>query len=225
MTTTMNKTDSQLKTDVLNELKWDSNVNETEVGVQARDGIVTLTGNISAYHKKLAALDAAHRVFGVLDVVDEMKIRIPSIWERTDQDIAAAVRDTLKWDVSVPDQKIKSTVTSGTVTLEGVVDNWMERYNAEKAINRLTGVKGVINKLTTAAKAIDAAQVKRDIESALERQTEREAKRLGVAVHDGTVTLTGSVRSWGEKNSAERVAWATAGVRHVNDQTTVDPYL
>jgi osmotically-inducible protein OsmY len=125
----------------------------------------------------------------------------------------------------VPDQKIKSTVTSGTVTLEGVVDNWMERYNAEKAINRLTGVKGVINKLTTAAKAIDAAQVKRDIESALERQTEREAKRLGVAVHDGTVTLTGSVRSWGEKNSAERVAWATAGVRHVNDQTTVDPYL
>jgi len=225
MTMTMIRHDSQIKTDVLNELKWDHTVNETEIGVQVRDGIATLSGHVGAHAKKVAAVAAAHRVFGVLDVVDDMKVRIPSVWERTDQDIASAVRNALIWDVFVPDRKIKSTVTSGAVTLEGAVDNWIERHNAEKAVHRLAGVRDVINKITVAAKAVDASQIKRDIESALERRTEREAKRLSVGVHDGTVTLTGTLRSWGEKNAAEHVAWATPGVRHVNDQTVVDPNI
>jgi osmotically-inducible protein OsmY len=223
-TTTLSKSDIQIKTDVLSELKWDPTVDETEVGVQVKRGVATLTGTIGSYAKRLAAIDAAHRVFGVLDVVDDMKVKLPTVWERTDQDIANAVRNALKWDVTVPDQKIKSTVSKGVVTLEGAVDNWMERYNCEKAIHRLTGVTSVVNKITINYTFVDPGKVRRDIEDALERQTEREAKRLDISVRDGIVTITGSVRSFGEKNAIERVAWATPGVKQVEDKTTVDPY-
>jgi osmotically-inducible protein OsmY len=218
------KSDSQLKSDVLNELKWDAIVDETEVGVQVKNGIVTLTGNLGAYPKKLAAVAAAHRVYGVLDVVDDLRIKIPTVWERTDEDVAKAVRNALQWDVLVPDERITSTVSNGAVTLQGSVDTWMQRYNAENAVQRLTGVKGVINRITFTTKPVSPELVKRQIEEALERQTEREAKRLGVAVQDGVVTLTGTVRSWGEKNAIERVALNAPGVRRINDQTTVDPY-
>ena len=111
MSITTTKSDAQIKTDVVNELKGDPSIDETEVGVQVHNGIVTLTGNISAYAKKVAARDAAHRVWGVLDVVDDMKIRIPTIWERTDEDVATAVRSALKWDVLVSDDKITTTVS------------------------------------------------------------------------------------------------------------------
>ncbi len=224
MTIATTKSDAQIKTDVLNELKWDSTVDETEVGVQVHNGIVTLTGNISAYPKKLAARDAAHRVWGVLDVVDDMKIRIPTIWERTDEDVAKAVRNALKWDVLVPDDKITTTVSNGTVTLQGSVNTWMQRYDTERCVQRLTGVKGVINQITVAGPQVDPTKIKREIEDALERQTEREAKRIGVAVRDGVVTLTGTLRSWGEKNAIERAAYYAPGVRRVDDRTTVDPY-
>ena len=224
MTIATTKSDAQIKTDVLKELKWDPSVDETEVGVQVKDGIVTLTGNISAYPKKLAARDAAHRVWGVLDVVDDMKVRIPTAWERTDEDMAKAVRNALKWDVLVPDDNITTTVSNGTVTLQGSVNTWMQRYDTERCVQRITGVKGVINQITVAAPQVDPTKIKREIEDALERQTEREAKRIGVAVRDGVVTLTGSLRSWGEKNAIERAASYAPGVRRVDDRTTVDPY-
>lgn len=221
---TLNKTDAQIKTDVLNELRWEPDVDETEVGVQVRNGIVTLTGAIGAFAKKLAAIDAAHRVHGVLDVVDDLKVKIPTAWERTDQDIASAVRSALKWDVLVPDERITSTVANGIVTLQGAVENWMQRFNAERCVQRLTGVRSVINHIGVTAPSIDPAKIKREIEDALERQSEREAKRIGVSVHDGVVTLTGTLRSWGERNAIERVASYAPGVRRVDDRTSVDPY-
>jgi osmotically-inducible protein OsmY len=224
MTITTTKSDSQIKTDVLNELKSDPSVDETQFGVQVKNGIVTLTGNVSAYPKRLAARDAAHRVWGVLDVVDNMQIKIPSVWERTDEDLAKAVRHALKWDVFVPDERITSTVSNGTVTLQGSVDYWTERCNAERTVQHLTGAKGVINQITVDTKAIDSALIKRNIEEALERQTERKAKRIGVAVRDGVVTLTGTLRSWGEKSAIERAAYFAPGVRRVEDRTVVDPY-
>ena len=225
MTLATTKSDSQIKADVLNELKWDSTVDETEVGVQVKNGIVTLTGNISAYPKKLAAVEAAHRVFGVHDVVDDMKLRIPSMWERTDADIANAVRNTLKWDVLVPDDRITTTVANGAVTLQGTVDSWAQRQDTERAVQRITGVRGVNNLITVASKPADPRLIKQQIEDALERQAEREAKRIEVSVHDGVATLTGTLRSWGEKNAVERVAVHAPGVRRIEDKTTVDPYL
>lgn len=218
------KSDAQIKADVLQELRWDATVDETEVGVQVHDGIVTLTGNMSSFPKRLAARDAAHRVFGVLDVVDNTQVRIPSAWVRPDEDIAKAVRHALQWDVLVPDEKITSTVTSGTVVLQGSAESWAQRADAERAVHRLTGVKNVVNQILVNVTPVHPTKIKHDIEEALERQAEREAKRIGVTVYDGVVTLTGAVRSWSERNAIERVAGYAPGVRRVEDKTTVDPY-
>ena len=225
MTITATKSDATLKTDVLAELACDTTVDETEVGVQVKSGIVTLTGTLTSYPKKLAAIEAAHRVYGVLDVVDDMKVKIPAIWERTDERLASDVRHALQVDVLAPDQRITSTVSGGHVTLQGTVDLWSDRLNAERAVQRLTGVRGVTNQISVASTGVRADEVKRRIEDALRRQSEREARQLGVTVSDGTVTLSGAVRSWSEKSAAQRTAQFMAGVRRVDDRITVDPYL
>lgn len=218
------RSDAQVKADVLKELKWDTTVSETEVGVQVKDGIVTLTGNVDAYPKRMAARNAAHRVIGVLDVVDELKVRIPTVWERTDEDIAKAVRNALKWDVLVPDDRITTTVSNGTVMLQGSVTTWQQRADAERAITRLTGVRTVTNQLSVTASTLDPAKIKSEIEKALERQAERESRRIAVSVQDGTVTLTGTVRSWGERSAVEQAASFAPGVQRIEDRTVVDPY-
>jgi osmotically-inducible protein OsmY len=224
MTTAIMKTDSQIKSDVLNELKWDSRVDETDVGVQVKEGIVTLVGSVDVYAKKIAAREAAHRVHGVLDVVDELQVKVAGIGAPTDTDIARGVRDALEWDAFVPDEKITSTVSLGIVTLEGVVPTWSQRADAERVVRGLAGVRGVINQITVMAKAVDSSRIKADIEEALERQAEREARRIGVSVKDGVVMLTGRVRSWVEKDTIDRVVGFATGVRRVDDRLIVDPY-
>jgi osmotically-inducible protein OsmY len=222
--TSTTKTDRDIKMDVHEELKWDATVDDTEVGVQVHNGLVTLTGNLDSYAKKLAARHAAHRVHGVLDVVDNTQVKVPVSWARTDEEIAGAVRHALKWDALVPEDRITSTVSSGTVTLQGNVDTWTQRWDAERVVHRLQGVTNVVNLIMVASKPVKADQIKEQIESALERQAHHEAKRIGVTVRDGVVTLTGAVRSWGEKNAIERSAGYALGVRRVDDQTVVDPY-
>jgi len=224
MTTATIKSDSQIKTDVLNEMKWDSRIDETDVGVQVREGIVTLVGTVNVYAKKIAAREAAHRVHGVLDVVDELQVKVPGIGGRTDTEIARAVRDALEWDAFVPDDKITSTVSLGIVTVEGLVQTWMQRADAERVVRGLSGVRGVINQITVAAKPVDSTKIRNEIEEALERQAEREARRIGVSVKDGVVTVTGRIRSWAEKNAIDRVVGFAPGVRRVDDQLIVDPY-
>ncbi len=224
MTTAIIKSDTQIKADVLNELKWDSRIDETDIGVQVRDGVVTLVGSVDVYAKKLAAREASHRVHGVLDVVDDLQVKVPGIGARSDNDIARAVRDALQWDAFVPDEKITSTVAMGIVTLEGMVQTWTQRADAERVVRGLVGVRGVINQISVAAKAADPTRIKNEIEDALERQAEREARRIGVTVKDGVVTLTGRIRSWAEKNAVDRVVGFAPVVRRVEDQMIVDPY-
>ena len=222
--TVQNKSDEKIKSDVLGELRWDTTVDETEVGVQVHGGVVTLTGNIGSYAKKVAARKAAHRVFGVRDVVDNMQVKVPTRWERTDEDIAQAVRSALVWDVLVPDDAITSTVSNGVVTLQGAVESRAERAHAARAVQRLTGVRNVVNHIVVTAKTLEPDELKCQIEEALERQAEREARRIGVTVEGATVMLTGSVRSWAEKNAIERAVSCAPGVRLVEDRTIVDPY-
>lgn len=224
MTTTITKSDTQIKSDVLSELKWDSRVDETEIGVQVKEGIVTLLGTVDVYAKRLAAREAAHRVHGVLDVVDDMQVKVPGTGVRTDTELARAVRDALAWDAFVPDEKISSTVSSGVVTLEGLVQTWTQRADSERVVRGLSGVRGVINQVTVSAKPVDPLRIKNEIEDALERQAEREARRIGVSVKDGVVTITGRIRSWAEKNAIDRVVGFAPGVRRVEDQLIVDPY-
>lgn len=225
MTLTAVKSDREIQQDVLKEFRWDPRVDPTEVGVQVDRGVVTLTGIISSYAKKIAAKEAAHRVAGVLDVVNDLEVVPPTSFTRTDQDIARAVRHALEWDVLVPDAHIHSTVSKGWVTLEGAVERWSHRYDAERAVERLTGVKGVNNQITVRTTVkIDPESVRKSIEDALDRQAHREASRIGVHVKDGVVTLSGSVHSWAEKNAVHNVVGFAPGVRTVDDRLTIDAY-
>jgi osmotically-inducible protein OsmY len=217
------KTDTQLHRDVLEELRWDSRVDETEVGVEVDAGVVTLTGTVTSWAKRLAAQEAVRRVIGVLDVANDIKVKVPGSQARTDTEIAQAVRRALEWDVYVPDEKIASTVADGWVTLEGAVDSWSQRADAERAVRNLTGVKAVINKITvTAAKPV-TQDVRKAIEQALERRAEREAKRIQIDVRDGVATLTGSVHSWAERKSVVAAARFTPCVRNVEDHLRIEP--
>ena len=212
---TMTKADAQIHHDVLEELKWDSRVDETEVGVQVASGVVTLTGSVTSWAKRVAAQEAAHRVIGVHDVANDIKVKTPGGLTRTDTEIAQAVRRALEWDVFVPEDKITSTVTDGWVTLDGAVDTWSQRNDAERAVRNLTGVKLVLNKITVKPTKPVPEDVRRAIEQALERRAEREARRIRVDVKDGVVTLMGAFirgrsasRSWRPPASRPVCRWS-----------------
>jgi osmotically-inducible protein OsmY len=224
MTTTLHKTDAEIKRDVMTELRWDSRVNETEVGVQVKQGIVTLVGKIPTYAEKQAACEAAHRVAGVLDVANDLEVTIQNPWLKTDAEIAQAIRHALEWDAFVPDTKIKSTVATGWVTLEGEVDSATERTDAARVVERLNSVRGVTNNLTVKARTVDAAKIRSSIEEALKRQSEREAKRIDIRVDGSTVKLSGSVHSWAEKNAIEQVACFSPGVSRVENKLVIDTF-
>ena len=215
------RTDEQIHHDVLDELRWDTRVEETELGVEVDKGVVTLTGTVSSYANKVAALEAAHRVSGVLDVANDIQVKIPGGFTRTDTEIAQAVRGALEWNVLVPDQQIRSTVADGWVTLEGVVAYLSEREDAERAVLNLSGVRGVVNKLVVNPRDVAPTDVRMVIEDALERRADREADRIGVNVSDGTVTLSGSINSWEEKRAIVGAVSHAPGVVAVRDHLTI----
>jgi osmotically-inducible protein OsmY len=223
MAQAIKKTDTQIHHDVLEELQWDSRVDEKEVGVQVAGGVVTLTGTVTSWAKRMAAQEAAHRVIGVLDVANDIQVKALGGLVPTDTEIAQAVRRALEWDVFVPEEKITSTVTGGWVTLEGTVEGWSQRNDAERAVRNLTGVKSVVNKITVMPPNAVTEDVQKAIEQALERRAEREARQIRVDVRDGTVTLTGSVHSWAERKSVLAAARFTPGVRTVEDHLRTEP--
>ena len=219
------KTDNEVKQQVLRELKWDSRIVWAQVGVEVIEGVVTLTGVMSSYAKKLAAQEAAHRISGVLDVANDVEVRPDGVFVRNDADIARAVRHILEWDALVPDERIKSTVSDGWVTLEGEVDFWHQREDAERTVLRLEGVIGVLNEITVAPKTVDPMELREEIEYALERRADREADHLRIEVNDGAVDLFGRVHSWQEKRAVLGSISHAPGVCAVRDHLRVDPYF
>jgi osmotically-inducible protein OsmY len=219
------KSDSEIKQQVLREMKWDSRITWSEIGVEVFEGVVTLTGNVNSYAKKHAAQEAAHRIEGVLDVANEIEVRPKGDFTKTDLDIALAVRHVLQWDALVPDEQIQSTVSDGWVTLEGDVNFWLERQDAEQAVLRLEGVIGVVNKITIAPQTVNAEDLRQEIECALERRADREADRLRIEVHDGAVDLFGRVHSWQEKRAVVGSISHAPGVTALRDHLRIDPYF
>lgn len=217
------KTAAEIQQDVIRELKWDSRVDETDVGIEVDNGVVTLTGTVGAWGKRVAAEQAAHRVRGVLDVANDIEVKIPGTGARTDTEIAQAVRNALVWDVFVPDTRIQSTVSSGVVALRGDVDSWLQRDDAERAVRNLAGVRGVSNEIVVKPPKVAASEVRKAIESALDRQAEREAEKIRVEVQDGAVKVFGTVTSWAEHQTVLGAAKGTPGVRSVEDKLRVEP--
>ena len=217
------KTDLELQRDVQEELNWEPSVNAAGVGVIVKDGVVTIEGRLDSLAEKWAAERAAKRVAGVKALAVEVEVVPPGPSERTDADIARAAEYALQWSVWVPVDHIKVMVEKGRVTLEGQVDSEFQRIKAENAIRRLKGVKGILNEVTVKPLA-KPTDVKAKIEAAFKRSAILEAQRIVVKSDGATVTLTGSVRNWAERNEAERAAWAAPGVTKVNDFITTVGY-
>jgi osmotically-inducible protein OsmY len=220
------ESDGAVQRDVLRELAWDPRVEQAGIGVEVRHGVVTLTGTVSSWGKRLAAEEAAYRVAGVLDVADDIEVKIPGGLARTDAEIAEAVRHALIWDVFVPDQRIRSTVTNGWVTLDGQVDFWAEREDTERVVRNLMGVRGVTNRIavTVTPPRELPADVRRAIEEALGRRAHRHAGRIRVDVAGSRVALSGRVRSWEERRAITGAARLTPGVETVEDQLEIDHF-
>jgi len=220
-TKTMLASDKDLQQDVLDELDWDPEVAVTDVGVEVDDGVVTLTGTVDSYAKKAAAERAALRVGGVRAVANDIQVKLPGTWSRTDTDIAKAVADALEWNSSVPVEAIDVKVENGRVTLRGEVDWNFERQAAENAARRVTGVKSVVNMITIKSRQVSPEQIRTSIERALVRSAQVDADHIRVRVDGGHVTLSGTVHAAVEKREAENAAWRAPGVTSVTNEIQV----
>lgn len=218
--TSETRTDAQIQSDVLAELKWEPRVQPNEIGVAVKNGVVTLTGSVDSYTKRWAAEDAAHRVRGVKAVANDIEVRLSSDDKKTDADLAEAVVRALEWDAFVSIDDLDVTVEKGWVTLKGQVEWQYQKQDAERVVRRLTGVTGVTN-LITVKPRVAASELQQKIEKALIRSVETDAKRITVEVDGDSVILMGTVKSWAEREEAERAAWGAPGVASVDNRITI----
>jgi osmotically-inducible protein OsmY len=208
---------------VQEELEWEQSLDASHIGVAAtQPGVVTLTGMVAAYAEKVTAERAAKRVAGVRAVANDIEVRPVGSMKRTDTDLAQAVLRALEWDIAVPHEKIKARVEEAWVTLEGEVALQFQRAAAENSVRRLRGVRGVTNQIRLQiAPSVQPAEVKNRIEASLRRSAEIDAGRIQVDAKDSTIILRGRVRTWAEREEAERAAWGAPGVLAVKDELIV----
>lgn len=216
------RTDTAIQKDIIDELKWEPSLQNEDIGVAVRDGVVTLAGFVESYASKWKAERVASRVKGVKAVANDLEVKLPTSSSRADPDIARAAVDALRWNILVPHDRIQVKVEKGWLTLEGDVDWHFQREEAERAVRNLTGVKGVSNLITVHARATPT-DVKLKIKDALERGAEFDADRITVELEGNKAILRGTVRSFAEKRDAERAARNAPGITDVENDLVVEP--
>ena len=215
-------TDNELKQHVQSALDWEPSVDATDLGVSVDEGVVTLRGNVGSYMEKVTAERVVLRVYGVKALANDLAVHLVNGYERTDTEIAQAALAALKWNTTVPNERVTVTVKGGHLTLNGTLDWQYQKDAAARAVRDLRGVTGVINYIIVQPR-VKTMDVRAKIEAAFERSAEIDARRVNVTAQDGKVILSGNVRSWAERQEAERAAWAAPGVTQVDDRLTVVP--
>ena len=216
------RSDGEIERDVKEELKWNPDLDSTDIGVSVSKGVVTLTGFVKSYFDRVEAETAAKRVAGVVGVANDIEVRLPNFDERPDPEIARDAVSVLRAQLPLSSEHIKVIVKNGEVILEGEVEWQIQKHAAENAVRRIKGVKNVVNTIQLKP-SVKPAEVKTRIVDALRRNAEVDANRIQVETHGGEVILKGTVRSWIEREEAERVAWSAPGVTKVEDRIVVSP--
>jgi osmotically-inducible protein OsmY len=215
------KSNRELQRDVAEELRWQPNVREAEIGIAVRDGVVTLTGTVDSFAQKLAAEQAAKAVLGVRAVAEELVVALPFTSTRTDTEIAHSAVNALSWNTEVPADRLKVVVEGAWVTLSGEVDYQFQKTAADEVVRRLTGVTGMSSAVTVTHPRAAAVEMSASIQKALKRRATVDVGRISVTSTGGTVVLSGTVRSWAERIAAEDAAWSAPGVSIVDDRLAV----
>ena len=220
MINVLDKTDTEIKSDVLSELKYDPSLKVTEIGVLVTDGIVTLNGYATSFDEKLAAVHAVKRVAGVVAIADDIELHIPDANHRTDGEIAAAAAHKIAWCTTIPKGTVEITVRNGWIILEGEVEWWYQKNAAENVMHSISGVHGVSSSISI--KSTDKIPaVGMGMESAFIRSAMLDASKIRVEIVGSNVILHGTVRTLAQREEAERIAWAAQGVFSVEDHLAV----
>jgi len=214
--------DQQLRHDIEAELDWDTRIDSRQIGVAVKNGVVALSGHVGSYAERRAAEEAAQSIAGVKAVANDIAVELSSDIKRSDAEIAEAAVNALKANVCIPADGIKIFVRDGWVTLEGEVATWYQKSATETAVSPLAGVKGVSNSININPQA-SVGEVKSKIEDAFRRRARLDANNISVTADGGTVTLEGTVHTWGERQAAESAAWQAPGVSQVLDKVVVRP--
>lgn len=214
------KTDLQIQKDIMDQLKWEPFLSASEIGVAVKNGVVTLSGHVDSYLKKLQAESAVKKISGVKAIAEDIQIGISPTSKKTDTEIAEAVVNILKWHTAVQEEKIRIKVENGVVRLDGEVDWDYQRANAKAAAERIAGVTGVINMISLKPRTTGHDVLKK-ISSAFHRSASIDANRISAEVSGSKVILTGEVRSLSEKEDAEKAAWNAVGINTVDNRLKV----
>ena len=215
-------TDREIKQHGQSALDWEPSLDASDIGASVDEGVVTLRGNVGSYAEKTTAERVALRIYGVRGVANDLAVHLVSESQRTDTEVAQAAVAALKWNTMIPEGQVRVTVADGWVTLKGTVDWQYQKDAAHRAVRDLTGVRGVTNHIVIQPQ-VRITDIQEKIETAFRRSAEIGARRINVTAHDGTITLTGNVHSWSERQEAERVAWSAPGVTEIENELTVVP--